>query len=152
MKPFIILTLFIVKNILIMKTCVVCESPLQGSQVKFCSSNCKQKNHWDRISEQQNTYHSQTIRSYKRKMELIELSGGGCQRCGYNKNIAALHFHHRDANEKLFPLDARKLSNTKWDIILFEHSKCDLLCGNCHSEEHHPEMLLENVKKILNKE
>lgn len=134
-----------------MRVCVICEIPIGGQKVKFCSNKCKQKDHWYRIKGQQNTYHSQTIRSYKRKIALIELSGGGCQRCGYNKNISALHFHHRNPNEKLFQLDSRKLSNTKWDIILEEHSKCDLLCGNCHSEEHNPEMDINNVKKIINK-
>ena len=93
---------------------------------------------------------SQTMRSYKRKMTLIDMSGGGCKECGYNKNIAALHFHHRIASEKEFQLDARQLSNKKWSLILNEFEKCDLLCGNCHSEHHSPEMAIENVRLIIN--
>lgn len=133
------------------KKCVVCEIQLIGLQKKYCCNNCKQKHHWNRVKEQQNTYHSQTMRSYKRKMTLIEMSGGGCKNCGYKKNIAALQFHHRDSSTKVFQLDARQLSNRNWDSILKEHAKCDLLCGNCHSELHHPEMNFENVKLIIEK-
>ena len=131
------------------KKCVVCETELQGNQKKFCSNTCKQKDHWHRVSKQPNTYHSQTIRSYKRKIELIKMSGGGCKECGYNENIAALQFHHRNANEKSFQLDARNLSNRKWGDLLEEHSKCDLLCANCHLEHHNPEMEFDNVELIL---
>ena len=33
--------------------------------------------------------------------------------CGYDKNVAALEFHHKDSTQKEFKLDARKLANTK---------------------------------------
>lgn len=128
--------------------CIKCNIPLSGNQKKFCSNKCKQKGHYDKIS-QNNSYHAQTIRSYERKIKLIEISGGGCNECGYNKNIAALEFHHIDPTTKSFSLDARRLSNTRWEYILIEHSKCILLCGNCHSEHHYPEMELNNVKQIL---
>ena len=131
------------------KKCIECDSELQGGQVKFCSNNCKQRNHWHKVKEQPNTYHSQTIRSYKRKIKLIELSGGKCNVCGYNKNISALHFHHKDANKKEFTLDGRTLSNKKWELLLKEHEKCELLCANCHQEHHNPEMGLVNITLIV---
>jgi predicted Zn-ribbon and HTH transcriptional regulator len=131
------------------KICIECSTELTGLQRKFCSNACKQKNHWYRVKEQQNTYHSQTIRAYKRKLKLIEMNGGGCKKCGYDKNMGTLQFHHRNASEKSFPLDARQLSNRKWETILLEHAKCELLCANCHSEHHHPEMEIDNVKLIV---
>lgn len=45
-------------------------------------------------------------------MELIESRGGKCEVCGYDKNIAALEFHHINPDEKEFQLDMRHLSNT----------------------------------------
>ena len=42
--------------------------------------------------------------------------GGKCEVCGYNKNAAALHFHHKDPGAKSFKLDVRALSNTKMGI------------------------------------
>lgn len=70
---------------------------------------------------------------YKKK--LIELCGGKCVRCGYDKYFGALQFHHRDPSEKDFNLSTREM-NTGWDQILKEVSKCDLLCANCHAEVH----------------
>lgn len=132
-----------------MKKCIVCEENLQGNQQKYCSNACKQKSHWHSKKEQPNTYHSQTIRALKRKLMFIEELGGGCIKCGYSKNIAALEFHHRDANEKEFQLDIRKLSNTSKDKLKVELAKCDLLCSNCHKEEHYTEMEIENVRSII---
>ena len=131
-----------------MKNCVVCNEELSGQKKMYCSNNCKQKHHYDRVKEQTNTYHSQTIRSYKRKLYLIELLGGCCKFCKSDKNLSALEFHHRDPNGKDSQLDMRTLSNRSMEYILNEVSKCDLLCSNCHREHHNPEMEIENVKKI----
>ena len=73
-------------------------------------------------------------RGQRRKKELIALSGGSCIRCGYNKSEKALTFHHRVANDKLFALSVNNLWSKRWEIILEEHKKCDLLCMNCHAE------------------
>ena len=132
-----------------MKKCVICDKFLTGNQRKFCSNACKQSEHWYKIKNQRNTYHNQTIRAYKRKLDLIKLSGGECQECGYKKNLSALQFHHRDCNTKNFPLDARTIANKDWNLILIEHNKCDLLCSNCHFEHHNPEMEWQNVEKII---
>ena len=75
--------------------------------------------------------------------------GGGCSDCGYNENLAALHFHHLDSASKLFKLDHRMLSNRKWDSISKEAEKCILLCANCHATTHNPEMTLKNVQSII---
>jgi len=130
-----------------MKTCVICASSLSGQQQKYCSNKCKQKDHYHRIKEQTNTYHSQTTRAIKRKLTLIEMMGGGCIKCGYNDNISALHFHHVNSEHKSFKLGARMLSNRRW--ILKEDEKCELLCANCHAETHNPELGIENVSKFL---
>ncbi|HNE28358.1 MAG: hypothetical protein JNL02_14345 [Saprospiraceae bacterium] len=132
-----------------MKLCVVCHKPLSAQKQKFCSNSCKQKEHYDRLKLQTNTYHSQTIRSLIRKIKLVEMLGGKCSRCGYNANLSALHFHHRDHLEKSFKLDVRVLSNKRWEFILTEARKCDLLCANCHAEVHNPELTFENVQKII---
>jgi hypothetical protein len=132
-----------------MNKCVVCETELSGQKKMYCSNACKQKHHWHRVKEQTNTYHSQTLRAYRRKLELVELAGGACKVCGYNKNLSALEFHHRDPTGKDGALDARTLSNRSMDYIMTEFNKCDLLCANCHRETHHPESDIENMKKIL---
>jgi predicted nucleic acid-binding Zn ribbon protein len=131
------------------KECVVCKGALSGQKQKYCSNRCKQYHHYHRVKQQTNTYHSQTIRALKRKLQLIEMKGGSCECCGYDSNIAALHFHHVDPDSKLFKLDHRILSNRSLQAINEEAKKCVLLCANCHYETHHPESTIENIKKII---
>jgi len=85
------------------------------------------------------TYQYQKNRGLKRKIELINSMGGCCKSCGYKNNLAALHFHHLNPKEKIFVLDVRNLTNRKWNYIIAEANKCEVLCANCHAEEHHPE-------------
>lgn len=132
-----------------MKNCQICNKRLQGNQQKYCSNKCKQKGHWDKVKEQPNSYHSQTLRALKRKLEFVNIKGGKCSKCNYNKNLSALEFHYRDSSLKEFGLDFRKLSNTKIEVLTLELDKCDLLCSNCHKELHNPEMKRTNVLKIL---
>lgn len=57
-----------------------------------------------------------------------------CLHCGYSKCKAALTFHHRDGLTKEFSLaTARRLNKER---LLAEVAKCDVLCANCHAEEH----------------
>lgn len=74
----------------------------------------------------------------KRKLEMVEYKGGKCSRCGYNKNLSALEFHHIDPSNKSFEISY--YAAMKWDRIKNELDKCILLCSNCHKEEHNPLM------------
>ena len=132
-----------------MKICIICSKDLQGNQQKFCSNSCKQKEHWNKIRQQPNTYHSQTLRSWKRKLKFINMLGGCCNKCGYKTNMAALEFNHINPSSKLFALDSRKISNTNEKLLLEELKKCELLCANCHREHHYPEMNTSFVEKII---
>jgi hypothetical protein len=62
--------------------------------------------------------------------------GGKCEKCGYNKCLRAMTFHHKDPNTKLFTLDQQNLQQKNKDMIAIEASKCSLLCFNCHMELH----------------
>lgn len=132
------------------KKCIICENFLTGQQLKYCSNNCKAKGHWLYIKETPNSYHSQTKRGIKRKLAFIKKLGGKCQKCGYNKNISALEFHHIDESTKDISLDIRSFSNHSLEILNTEMLKCELLCSNCHKEYHYPEndylLLLEKYK------
>ena len=116
--------------------CSICNTPLKGKQMMFCSKKCKGEDY----SNAANNYLNQKERASNRKIELINLKGGKCQRCGYAKNYSALCFHHRDPSNKAFSLDSRNLSNTNMNSLLEESRKCDLLCSNCHMEIHYPHL------------
>lgn len=85
-----------------------------------------------------NTYEYQKLRGLKRKIELIELKGGCCERCGYDKNVAAFDFHHKDPTKKDFSISSS--GNTRaWEVIKKELDKCIMVCANCHREIHEEE-------------
>jgi len=88
------------------------------------------------------SYSAQQMRGRKRKIDLVNLKGGQCARCGYRRNHAALEFHHTDPSIKAFNLDLRSLSNRAWAIIVAESGKCELVCSNCHKEIHNPDSQL----------
>ena len=86
----------------------------------------------------------------RNKIRLVEYKGGKCERCGYDKCIDALEFHHLDPNEKDFGLscgDTRSLEKLKK-----EADKCIMVCANCHREIHAEErekIRLEKEKEEL---
>jgi hypothetical protein len=98
----------------------LCKNQLTGRQRNFCSNACRVKRH---VSEWRR----------RTKLKAVEYKGGKCVRCGYNKCISALEFHHRDPSKKDFGI-AKSGNCVAWEKILVELDKCDLLCANCHRE------------------
>ena len=70
------------------------------------------------------------------KQKLVEYKGGKCERCGYNKCIGALEFHHLNPDEKDFTISSSHLGVKPIETFYKEVDKCILLCANCHAEEH----------------
>ena len=65
---------------------------------------------------------------------LKEEAGNCCSKCGYDKCIAALEFHHPDPNVKEGKIIGSTASLEKQRA---EAAKCVLLCANCHREAHY---------------
>lgn len=91
-----------------------------GSQCKTC----------DKIGRVQ--------RSREKKKILVDLLGGKCNECGYNKCIQALEFHHHDDNKEF---TIGYLLKCNLEKLKKEALKCTLLCSNCHREHHYDEEL-----------
>jgi bacterioferritin-associated ferredoxin len=72
---------------------------------------------------------TQVLKEQSRKYE--------CERCGYNKNYSALAFHHF-TGEKNFDISSSKTRSK--DKLREELIICELLCQNCHNEEHNPQL------------
>lgn len=84
------------------------------------------------------------IRKKSLKKMLINYKGGKCQNCGYNNCDNAMHFHHRNPEEKEFGIARARLDGVDFtvDKIFAEVDKCDLLCANCHAELHYADAFL----------
>jgi hypothetical protein len=84
----------------------------------------------------------------KCKQQAVDYKGGKCERCGYNKCLGALDFHHSDPlkkdpnwhNSRRRPLEKRK----------DELDECQLLCRNCHSEAHEEQRLEWHEHRLSN--
>lgn len=100
------------------KPCMICGTSILASlHKKTCSRRCanilrtgikyNRKKPFDKVRRQQTL-----------KMKLLEVRGNTCERCGYSK-YEILHMHHKDRN---------RLNN--------DMSNLELICPNCHYEEH----------------
>ncbi len=69
------------------------------------------------------------------RQKSVELKGGKCEICGYNKCNQALEFHHLDSNSKDFGISAKGYTRS-WKKVKDELDKCIMLCANCHRELH----------------
>lgn len=79
----------------------------------------------------------QRLKKRERKLKAIEYLGGLCFSCNQSYHPAVFEFHHRDPSLK--DKDPSKLLSAKWERVLEELDKCDLLCANCHRLAHHAE-------------
>lgn len=70
-----------------------------------------------------------------RKLQIIELKGGKCAACGGQFPHFVYDLHHRDPSTK--EVNMTDLQDKRWERIVREVEKCDLLCANCHRIAHH---------------
>ena len=72
-----------------------------------------------------------------------------CQRCGYDKCLDSLEFHHlRDKKFMISRITKTNINDIR-DFIQEEIDKCELLCSNCHKIEHSDyKFYLENKEMI----
>jgi len=115
--------------------CKYCGTSLENTKHLSVCEDCSNKT-------QGNTWERQKEKAKERKLFFLHSKGGGCSKCGYNKNYAALHFHHLPQYKKEINLDSRSFGNNSLKTLQKEVDKCILLCANCHMEEHYPQCAL----------
>ena len=76
-----------------------------------------------------------------RRIKLVTMFGGKCRRCGYNKNAAAMDFHHLGQRRKRRSVGVILFANAPnaFEIAVTEARRCELLCANCHRDETYPD-------------
>jgi Zn finger protein HypA/HybF involved in hydrogenase expression len=108
---------------------------------KHIERECKTHGVTDFVLEGSGYYRCKKCRSAnvaaarrRTKIRAVDLAGGKCIRCGYNKSMNALHFHHPNSNKE-FSI-SRAGGIVSWARIKAELEKCILVCANCHAELH----------------
>jgi DNA-directed RNA polymerase subunit RPC12/RpoP len=78
---------------------------------------------------------SEAVSKRRRRVKeiLVREAGGRCERCGYDRFVGALQFHHCTSKTKAFGLSERGMTRSL-DAARAEAAKCMLLCSNCHAE------------------
>ena len=101
--------------------CAICSALILASaNKKTCSRACANK-YRTGIRYKLGRPRDKVVAERMTKMQLLELRGGVCERCGYSKR-EILHVHHKDRNR-----NNNDLKNL------------ELICPNCHYEEHYLE-------------
>ncbi len=74
------------------------------------------------------------IRRQNLKKQCIEYLGEKCVKCGLKNDCPDIYcFHHKDPTQKDFAISSRR---HKFESMVTELDKCDLLCQNCHRKVH----------------
>jgi len=99
-----------------------CKSQKEARNFHFCSRQCKDKaqslSSGDLFSDMRPSHYDDGLSSY-RKNKLNATKELKCEVCNYNKRVEILEVHHIDRNR-----ENNEISNLQ------------LLCPNCHREEH----------------
>lgn len=115
----------------------------RGGLCAYCREcNQAKRNSWYRSGKSTDRAYAAKVMAVRKelKRELVESVGGCCVRCGYNKSVAALEFHHTGDNKEntvanLLTKAAGK-NGDHFALAIAEAKKCILLCANCHRESH----------------
>lgn len=129
------------------------KSKIRKGAKKIIKSVCNKHGETDFILRTEGYYRCKKCRSeavIKRrrviKEKAVDYKGGKCEKCGYDKCIAALEFHHLDPEQKDFSISMQGVSRA-WEKVKKELDKCILVCSNCHREIHHVSYKLDPPKK-----
>lgn len=105
-------------------------SELNDEERKRALRYRRQANHYRHF--QQDTKRMRDAAQNKKRQVLEALGwAAACSRCGYDRYIGALDFHHLDPSQKNHCVLKMGL-----DRAIIEARKCQLICSNCHRELH----------------
>jgi len=88
-------------------------------------------------TEEYKKWNREKSKDWNREFKLACLAYYGsnsCSRCGYDKCLRSLHFHHKDRKSKTMNVSGMCKALPLIKSVTDEIDKCDLLCSNCHYE------------------
>lgn len=75
-------------------------------------------------------------RVFDAKLFVVDLLGGKCEECGYDKCLGSLDLHHNDPSLKVTPWSKARGRGREFLRQWVINEKISLLCRNCHGEVH----------------
>jgi len=134
-----------------MKTCTVCSKvKLENdfyyknkslgklhSQCKMCYTEKRRSFYKEHYHTYRNQYRARAIERKRRLKTIIRqamleyLRDKSCLQCGIS-DARVLEFDHIDPTVKSFNIAQGITRTLRWENILVEISKCQILCANCH--------------------
>lgn len=124
------------------KKCKQCNRLLVVDKTNFYIQKNGKVHAWCKECNDRITYQAQI----KRKQKAVDYKGGKCSRCGYNKYIGSLDFHHMDPSQKDFNIS--QLRTYSWKSLKKEVDKCICVCKNCHAEIHYEIFLASGKHQV----
>lgn len=124
--------------------CSKCNKEFENNRKRTCCYDCiPARKTYSSSEEALEARRQKVVKNVQRRREkvkhmAVEYKGGKCERCGYNKCIEALEFHHLDPSEKDFAISSKGYTRS-WESVKNELDKCIMLCANCHREIHNEE-------------
>lgn len=83
--------------------------------------------------------YNKMINRKNNKARAVEYLGGKCKDCGFKTDINLVYdLHHRDPSTKKANI-SNILGMKRWEDVVEEVDKCDLICVNCHRIRHYHE-------------
>lgn len=110
---------------------------------EICNIKLNYINAYNRKEKNRDCYHNRCKECFSKKIlekrinfkeKIVQYGGGCCKKCGYNKDLTSLEFHHLDPTKKDF--NPSSSVSTSWELVKTELDKCTLLCSNCHRKLH----------------
>jgi len=107
------------------------------SQCKLCYTEKRRKFYKDHYHTYGSEYRARAIERKRRlkvilrKSMLEYLSDKSCIMCGMS-DVRVLEFDHIDPATKSFGIAQGITRTLRWENMLEEISKCQILCANCH--------------------
>lgn len=126
-------------------------------EIESCILLCRNC-HSEHFSESFNKKDDKNIiarnRNIKIKQKLLLIKNvTSCQRCGYKGiNDSSLVFHHSEEDKKSFSVNVCSIRRKiKWEDVLLEIEKCEVICQNCHIKEHTDIEKFNKLKDLIYK-
>ena len=84
-----------------------------------------------------NEYSAERVKVWRlqTKIRLVAHFGNCCVDCGNSYPPFVMDFDHKNPSQKKFAISSSKIA--KWERILEEANKCELVCANCHRVRTH---------------